>query len=155
LHAFQTPNSCARHGNDGEESDWSFENIMGMMMAQQSGDREAMEIEHRLQHKEVAVQLEESCLAMEREASLHCKEMALQHKENRVQRYMMSVMLMSLMQNNNAMSRMIASIGGIGAHMGVPPEQENVNAYTGVPSEQEGFNLGQSAHGDAADREAN
>jgi hypothetical protein len=92
---------------------------------------------------------------MEREASLCCKEMALQRENNRVQRQMMSVMLMSLMQNNNAMSRMIASIGGIGAHMGVPPEQENVNAYTGVPSEQEGFNLGQSANGDAANREAN
>ncbi len=98
------------------------------------------------------MQCEESGLAMEREASLHCKEMALQRKENRVQRQMMSVMLMSLMQNNNAMSRMI---GGIGAHMGVPPEQENINAYMGVPSGQEGFNLGQSANGDAANREAN
>jgi hypothetical protein len=53
------------------------------------------------------------------------------------------------------MSRIIASIGGIGAHMGVPPEQENFNAYKGVPPEQEGFNLGQSANGDTANREAN
>jgi hypothetical protein len=67
---------------------------------------------------------------------------------------MMSVMIMSLIQNNNAMSRMIVSIGGIGAHMGVPPEQENFNAYTGVPPEQEGFNLGQSTNEDAANREA-
>jgi hypothetical protein len=128
---------------------------MGMMMAQQSGDREARAIEHRLCHEEMAVQREESCLAMEREASLCREEMALQRKENRVQHQIMSAMLMSLMQNNDAMSGMIASIGGIGAHMGVPPEQENVNAYTGVPSEQEGFNLGQSANGDAANREAN
>jgi hypothetical protein len=112
-------------------------------------------MEHRLCHEEMAAQCEESHSAMEREASLHHKEMALQHEENRVQRQMMNVMLMSLMQNNNAMSRMIASIGGIGAHVGVPPEQENVNAYTGVPSEQECFNLGQSANGDAANREAN
>ncbi len=150
--AFQTPISCARHGNDGEENGWSFENIMGMMMGQQSGDREAREIEHRLRRD---VQREVSHLAMEREASLCCKEMDLQHKENRVQRQMMSVMIMSLMQNNNAMSRMIVSTGGIGAHMGVPPEQKNVNAYTGVPSEQEGLNLGQSANGDVANREAN
>jgi hypothetical protein len=112
---------------------WPFENIMGMMMAQQSGDREAREIEHRLCCKEMAVQREESHLAMEREVSLCRKEMALQRKENRVQRQMTSGMLMSLMQNNIAMSRMIASIGGIGAHIGVPPEQENVNAYTGAP----------------------
>ncbi len=124
-------------------------------MVQQSGDREAREIEHRLCHEEMAVQCEESHLAMEREASLRHEEMALQREENRVQHQMMSVMLMSLMQNNNAMSRMIASIGGIGAHMGVPPEQENVNTYTGVPSEQVGFNLGQSANGNAANREAN
>ena len=127
--AFQTPISRARHGNDGEERGWSFENIMEMMMAQQSGDREAREMEHRLCCKEMAAHHEESHLAMEREASLCCEEMALQlqRKENRVQHQMMSVMLMPLMQNNNAMSRMIASIGGIGAHMGVPPEQENLN----------------------------
>ncbi len=44
LCAFQTPISCAGCGNDGEESGWSFENIMGMMMAKQSGDREAREM---------------------------------------------------------------------------------------------------------------
>jgi hypothetical protein len=103
----------------------------------------------------MAAQREESSLAMEREASLCRQEMALQRKENRVQHQMMSVMLMSLMQNNNAMSRMIASIGGIGAHMGVPPEHKYFNAYMSVSPEQEGFHLGQSANGDAANREAN
>jgi hypothetical protein len=53
--------------------------------------------------------------------------MALQREENRVQRQMKSVMLMLLMENNSAMSRSIASIGGIGACTGVPPEQENVD----------------------------
>ncbi len=99
-------------------------------------------MKHRLCCNDMAVQRGESCLAMEREASLHCEEMALQYKENRVQHHMMSVMLMSMMQNNSSMSGMIASIGGIGALMGVPPEQENVN-------------LDQSANGDAANREAN
>ncbi len=55
---------------------------------------------------------------------------------------MMSVMLMLLMQNNSAMSRMIASIEGIGAYAGIPPEQAN-------------FNLGQSANGDEANGESN
>jgi hypothetical protein len=59
-HAFQTPIGHARCGNDGEESCWSFENIMGMMMMQQSGDREAREMEHRLHCKEMVVQREEA-----------------------------------------------------------------------------------------------
>ncbi len=46
-----------------------------------------------------------------------------------------------MIQNNSAMSSMIAGIGGIGGLAGVPPEQENVN-------------LGQSANGGAANREA-
>jgi hypothetical protein len=94
--AFQTPISPARRGNYGEEIGWSFENIMGMMMAQQSGDREAREMEHKLRCKGMAAQREEGHLAMEREASLQCKEMALHRKENRVQHQMMNVMLMSL-----------------------------------------------------------
>jgi hypothetical protein len=40
---------------------------------------------------------------------------------------MMSVMLMSLMQNNSSKSGMIASIGGIGALTGVTSEKEKVN----------------------------
>jgi hypothetical protein len=101
-------------------------------------------MEHKLCCKEmvVVVQCEESHLAMEIEAFLCCEEMGLWHKENRVQHIMMSVMLISMIQNNSAMSGMIASIGGIDASTGVPPEQENVN-------------LAQSANGDAANGDAN
>ena len=56
-------------GDDGEKiSGWSFENIMGMMMAQVR--REAREMERRLCHEEMAAQCEESHLAMERERLL-------------------------------------------------------------------------------------
>ena len=66
-----------------------IENIMGMMMAQQSGEKEAGEVEHRLCHEEMAVQREVSHLAMERETALCHEEMAMQRKENRVQRQML------------------------------------------------------------------
>ena len=66
----------------------------------------------------------ESHLAIERETALvHCKEMAMNCKENRIQCQMMSMMLMAMMQKNSGatLSGMIGNITCIGASMGGDP----------------------------------
>jgi hypothetical protein len=100
---------------------------MAMMMAQQSGEREAREVEHRLRHEEMVAQHEESRLAMERETALHCEEMAMQCEENRAQHQMMSIMLMAMMQNNSTMSGMIGNLEAFLGHQWAiswPPPQD-------------------------------
>jgi hypothetical protein len=99
------------------------------MMMQHRGGVEARERKHALCCKEMATQRKKSHEATEKEHALRHEEMTIQRKDSHAQHQMMTVMLMTMMQHNSALSGMMSGIGGIGAFStGNPPQNDNNNA---------------------------
>jgi hypothetical protein len=56
-----------------------------------------------------------------------CEEMAMQRKDSHAQHQMITVMLMTMMQNNSALSGTMGKIGGFGSILTSNPPQNNNN----------------------------
>jgi hypothetical protein len=94
---FKTPrmkSSC--HMDDSNDNEFLFGSMMCMMMHQSW-----MELEQRQrQNKQRKHQHKIDAKLRERKYELHCEEMAIVRKEPRVQRQLMNVMIMWLLNKN-------------------------------------------------------
>ena len=81
--------SPSNASDDGEESGWSFGNMMHMMMVQSRMDNERREQQYKNESKQ-----------REREYQLRQEELAIVHEEAREQRQLMNLLFMSMLNRN-------------------------------------------------------
>jgi hypothetical protein len=95
-HAFSQPLKTSRkslsgNSKDGNDNDgFLFGNLMSYMMYQNR-------VENMQSYRQNRIGTE----CREREYELCCKELAVQHKENRAQHHLMNVMVMAIINKNN------------------------------------------------------